>query len=246
MIDYSIYQFSKAEWVESLVLSIGVTTLLTYLFYRSIIAVVLGLPFACLIIKKRRKQLIDARYWTLNMEFKEVINSISTAMSAGYSIENAITEAIKDLHVLLGEESYMITELEYMRQQIYLNRTVEDIFTEFASRARLEDVQNFVDVFSAAKRTGGDIIKIIRSTSKSISDKIEIKREIETMIMAKKYEAKIMCLMPLGIITYMWVASPGYLDPLYHNILGILIMTVLLGIYLAAYLLTEKIMDIQV
>lgn len=246
MMDYNEYHFTREEWIRNVGISVGATSLLAYLFYQSIIAVILGLPISVIIVKRRKQQLIQARYWKLNVEFKEAILSMSAAMGAGYSIENAITEAIKDLQLLLGEGSYMIAELEYMRQQIYLNRTVEEVFQELGTRVVLEDVHNFIDVFSTAKRTGGNIIKIIQSTSKSIGDKIEVKREIETVITAKKFEATIMCVVPLGIILYMWISSPGYMAPLYHNVVGIFIMTVLLVLYLCAFTLSQKIMNIEV
>ena len=59
-------------------------------------------------------------------------------------------------------------------------------------------------------------------------------------------EQKVMNLMPLMILLYVDLSFGGYLDGLYHNIFGILVMTACLAVYLASYLLSEKIMSIQV
>lgn len=246
MIDYKEYIFSKREWIRNLLLSAGVTTMLSYVFYRSIVISILTLPCGYWVLKWRRQELKRQRDEKLNMEFKETIQSMSTAMNAGYSIENSLVEAVRDMKLLFGEESYMGKELEYMIQQIRLNRTIEEVFDEFSSRVELEDVHNFVDVVTTAKRTGGNVIKIIKSTSQSIGGKLEVRREIETLITAKKFEANIMCVVPLGIIVYMWISSPGYMDPLYHNLVGGFLMTVLLGCYLGAVFLAQRIMDIHV
>ncbi|HCA70321.1 MAG TPA: type II secretion system protein F, partial [Lachnospiraceae bacterium] len=80
----------------------------------------------------------------------------------------------------------------------------------------------------------------------AISDKVEVKREIITMVTAKKYEADIMKIIPLGIIFYLQFFSPGFLDPLYHNILGKMVMSILLIAYLCAYYLADKIVAIEV
>ena len=79
-----------------------------------------------------------------------------------------------------------------------------------------------------------------------MGDKIDVKKEIETTLAAKKSEQAIMSLMPAGIILYLQVSSPGFLSVLYGNPFGICAMTVCLGIYAAAYWMGRKIVDIEV
>lgn len=186
------------------------------------------------------------RKWELNLQFRDGITSISSALNAGYSIENAICEAKKDLLLMYDENTIIVKEFQYMIYQMNNNQTVEEILQDFAERSSVEDIHNFAEVFITAKRTGGDIIKIIRTTSNSISDKLEVKREILTLITAKKFESNIMNVIPLGIILYMWVCSPGFLDPLYGNILGIGIMSVALLLYGVAYVISQQIINIEV
>lgn len=246
MIDYEVYTMSKAEKIKIWGSAIAIVWMIAYLFYKNIIFVLLVTPAAILVVKVQKKQLKEKRYWELNLQFKEGLQSISAALNAGYSIENAIYEAIIDLQLLYEEDAYLIKEFQYMLYQLQVNKTVEEIFLEFADRAHLEDVTNFVEVFITAKRTGGDLIKIISATSKNINDKIEVRREIQTMITSKKFEANIMCIIPLGIVVYMWISSPGYMDCLYNNLFGIVLMSVLLVIYIAAYLLCLHLTKIKV
>lgn len=193
-----------------------------------------------------KKKRIMERKWELNLQFRDGITSISSALNAGYSIENAICEAKKDLLLMYDENTIIVKEFQYMIYQMNNNQTVEEILQDFAERSSVEDIHNFAEVFITAKRTGGDIIKIIRTTSNSISDKLEVKREILTLITAKKFESNIMNVIPLGIILYMWVCSPGFLDPLYGNILGIGIMSVALLLYGVAYVISQQIINIEV
>ena len=246
MIDYTTYHWKKREFLSQFVQSMVLFCGIFYLFYESLWTIILAVPVSYLAVKQKEKKQLEERKWQLNIEFKEGILSLSAALNAGYSIENAFAEAIKDLHLLYGKESYIIPEFEYILYQIRMNRTVESAIEEFAKRSGVEDICNFSEVVTTAKRTGGDLIKIIRTTGKTIGDKIEIKREIKTLITAKKFEAKIMNVIPLGIILYLLVTSPGFLDPLYHNLMGMLTMTVALIAYGAAYIWTEKIMDISV
>ena len=236
----------REELIKAYTLGVVILSLLGYLFYQSIVAMLLMQLLLLPFIRNYKKELYEKRLWNINQEFKEFLLSLSTALNAGYSVENALVESREGLGHLLGEESDMMKELDYMIAQLQLNMTVEDIFIKLEERLPIEDVHNFVDVFTTAKRTGGDITQIIHSTSTCIRDKVEVKREIQTLVTAKKFEGNIMCLAPMGIILYLQLGSPGYLSPLYHNLIGILIMTALLLIYGFAYYLTSHIMAIEV
>ncbi|WP_312101136.1 type II secretion system F family protein [Lachnoclostridium sp.] len=182
----------------------------------------------------------------LSLEFLDGIHSLSVALEAGYSVENAFKAAIKDLGLMYSNEALIMKEFQCIVSQINHNIPIEVAIAEFANRSKLEDVECFSEVFKTAKRTGGDLVAIIKMTSKTIGEKVEVMREIETLITAKKMEANIMKLVPFGILGYMLLGSPQFLKPLYHNLLGSLFMTVLLGIYLVLTKLVDKIIAIRV
>ena len=123
---------------------------------------------------------------------------------------------------------------------------VESVLTEFAGRAGQEDVEDFVNVFAAAKRSGGDSISIIRNAVRIISEKIETEKEIQTMIASEKLEFRIMCVVPFTIIMYMKLTFGDFLSVLYGNPTGAAVMTVCVCVYMAAYSLGRRIVRIEV
>lgn len=199
-----------------------------------------------LLLKRERKQKIAQRKEQLSLEFKETMQAVSGALTAGYSIENAFKEAQKEIHQLYGQTSYMEKELEQMNAKLALNQPLEELLMDFSNRSGLEDVESFCQVFVFAKRGGGNFVKIIKATVGQISDKLEIKREISTMIASKKLEQKIMQAVPVFILFYLDLTSPEFLQVLYQNPFGILVMTVCLLLYIAAMFLAEKIVNISV
>lgn len=87
---------------------------------------------------------------------------------------------------------------------------------------------------------------VIQKVARMLGDKIDVKKEIEATLAAKKSEQLVMSLMPAGIILYMHLTSPGFLDVLYGNWFGVMAMTACLLVYGAAYWLGVKIVDIEV
>jgi len=244
--NYDDYKFTILENVRYIAEGLLIASILGYLFYNNIFGIIGLSPLALIYRRRKKAQLVEKRKWQLNQEFRDAITSISAALNSGYSAENAFYEGWKDLKLLYKEDSLIMEELSYIINQIKLNVTIEKALSDFARRTRTEDINNFAEVFNTAKRTGGDLIKIIHTTAKSISEKIEVKRDIITLTTAKKYEADIMKCIPAAIIIYLNYSSPGYLDPLYNNILGIIVMTILLVTYLLAFNIADKIVDINI
>ena len=55
-----------------------------------------------------------------------------------------------------------------------------------------------------------------------------------------------MSVIPLFLIGYISMASPGFLDIMYKSIMGNIVMTVCLIVYLLAYLWSEKIVKVSI
>ena len=66
------------------------------------------------------------------MQFREAIRSLSAALNVGYSVENAMREAFRDLQLLYEKEDYIIREFRYMLRQLEMNLPVENVWKEFA------------------------------------------------------------------------------------------------------------------
>ena len=133
-----------------------------------------------------------------------------------------------------------------MNAQISLSVPVERLLMDFGRRSGSEDIENFAAVFAAAKRMGGSTADIVRETAVTITSKIDVEREIETAIAAKKYEQKIMSVMPAFIILYMQLTSPDFLTVMYTSFFGRLAMTACLAVYSGALMWSAKIVDIRV
>lgn len=168
------------------------------------------------------------------------------SLSVGYSLENAIKETKKDLDILYSGQTAIQREFNYMLRQIYVQMPMEQILEEWAERVKQEDLRNFVNVFVTARKSGGDLLAIIRDSIGQIRDKIDVEREIETLIAAKKYEFKVMSAIPFGIIAYMKISFPEFMQMLYGNVLGAGVMSICLAIYAGAYYFGRKIVNIEI
>ena len=244
-----ISNFFKTAGIDELrflLTGIGLSLLIAYIFYENLLVSILFLPAVILYIRKCVRDKEQKRKLGLTMQFKDALTSISFAINVGYSIENAFREGYKEMHKLYGADAYITEELRVILLKVENNENLEDLLDDFARRSDVEDIRYFSEIFRYAKRSGGDLAAIIKNTSRTIREKVEVMQDIQVLISGKKMEEKIMCFLPMGIVLYLKVTSPGFLSSLYGNLTGVLIMTVCLAVYMAAVVLGIRIMDIKV
>ena len=193
-----------------------------------------------------RRSLAERRRWKLTLQFKDGIGSLSSFLNAGYSIENAVLASIDELTELYGKDAMITEEFRQIGRQLGLNKPIELPLADFARRSGIEEIRNFVEVFRIAKRSGGALCSIIEHTVSVIREKISVMEEINNLTAARRFEQKIMNLMPFAIILYIDLSSDGFFDVMYQSVPGRCIMTICLLCYGFAVFLSSRIMDIRV
>ena len=236
----------KYEYAMGILKATAAVAVMLYVFYDSLIPAPLLVPVWLIYIRDWQIDLSRKKEHELRLQFRDSIQVMASALKAGYSVENAIREAGRDLSPVYPEEARIRKEFRRMVRQMDMNMPAEEVLQEFAERTGQEDIENFVNVFSAAKKRGGDSIAIIRDAVNIISGKIDTEKEIQTMLASKKLEFDIMCAVPFGIILYMKLTFGEFLSVLYGNIAGAAIMSICICVYMGAYVYGRKIIRIEV
>lgn len=224
----------------------GIFLLILYVFYGTFIIAPVFFPVWFLYMRDWIADTEGKKEQQFRMQFRDSIQEMSAVLKAGYSVENAIREVNRELIPLYDKDTRIRKEYNLMTHQIDMKMPASEVLEKFAERTGQEDVEDFVNVFAAAKKSGGDSITIIRNSVRIISGKIDTEKEIQTMIASKKLEFDIMCVVPFVIILYMKLTFGEFLSVLYGNAAGMIIMTVCLCVYLAAYRIGRKIIRIEV
>ena len=243
--DYSRYVFSLTEKIQCLIVSLSATMLLAWLFYRSLWGMVLFPVVLAVIRRQMKREKLKKRKRQLLQEFKAAMQALAAALLAGYSMENAWRETEREMTGLYGKKALIVKELCRMNAAVRVNEPVEQVLAEFAGRSGCEEIEGFADIFLFAKRSGGDYVKIIRTTIGKMNGRMEVEQEIAAVLAGKRLEGRIMNGMPLFILAYMTVASGDFLDVLYGNALGVCIMTGVLAGYGVALRLSARVLEIS-
>lgn len=241
-LNYRIQKGDVVYWLQGMLIAI----MFGRLFFDSWIAVFVLSPivFPWVIIQKKNAR--EQRCRQIGIQFKDAIFSVMTSLKAGFSIENAFMEARHDMDLLYGKGSDISFYLAKISKGLKNSVTLEKLIYGMGKETGNMDIQDFALVFTVAKRSGGNMTDIIERTIGVISKKINVEKEIEVLVSAKRLEARIMNCVPFFIISYISVTSPGFFDSLYHNVFGIVLMAICMVIYIISYVLSERIINISV
>lgn len=246
MIIYNTYSLSFIEYLRYGVFGIIIVLGFSYIFYDNMLAIIILLPSLIPYFKLIKKRLCNRQQNKLKEEFKELCISLAAQMSAGYSVENSIKESYQEMSELYGERSYICKELKIILGKLKNNISIEDSIAQLAIRSDNQDIRLFSEVLAIGKRSGGDLISIVRSAALNISEKADAEREIRSIISEKQFEQMIMNIIPLVMISYVKLSSPEMMTVMYQTAAGRIIMSVCFVIYIASFLLGKKITEIEV
>ena len=178
--DYSVYLLSKKEVLQGTAQYLLLDFCISYLFFYSWKAFLLLLPGAALFLKEKKQSLQKKRKKEMQKQFLDGIQLMSASLQAGYSAENALKEMVRELVKVYGQEACIVQEFRHMETQISMNRNLEELLLDFGRRSGVEDIRSFAEVFLTARRTGGDLLSIIRNTVFCIRQKQETLQEPDT------------------------------------------------------------------
>lgn len=229
-----------------IVLVFSSVLLTSWLFFDFALVSILLLLYVPVSLRRQKKEACRKKKWELNLAFKDALVCLENNLAVGYSPESSVREAAKNLEQLYSREHAICREFRRMAKQMDLGVNVEEVFLEFGRRSDVADVKQLADIFAIVKRTGGNLSQVLRQTGSVLQEKIELKRELHTVIASKRMEFQIMCVVPYGILFYLKLCAPAMSKGLYHNSFGILFMWGVLAAYFGLKLLGEHLIHGEV
>jgi tight adherence protein B len=236
------YREKLLAWLKGIVVAL----VFAYFFYRSPYAVLFLLPLSFFYQKAAINQLLTSKQDEMRRQFKELIEIVAGNLRAGYSVENAFLEAGKDMSRMYHAELPVINMLAFIRKGLENNVPFDVRLKEAGQISGVYEIVEFAEVFAVAKHSGGNMIDTISQFSNMIGDKIETEKEIRVLVSARRGEQKIMNIVPFAILFYLDLTSPGFFASLYHNLAGIMVMTVCMALYLIAYAISVRMLKMEV
>lgn len=260
--NYKVYYMSKLEKILYFLLAFVIGAVVGYLFYGGLgrdefgqrttlswildisIPAIVGLVAGRIFVPTRTKQIRDKNARTLNSQFRDFLEAFNTSIGAGKNVVDSFHAVYDDMRIQFEEDAFIVKELEVILSGMANNFDVEDLMEDLGNRSGNDDIVSFANVFRISYRKGGNLKDTINTTHSILSDKMEIKEEIETMVSASKMEQTVMIFMPIALIGIMKSMSPDFAAN-FATPAGVASTTIAIALFIVSYFVGRKILNIK-
>lgn len=262
VLNYNVYYFSVWEKVIYTLIAFAAGCGIGYLFYgglgkdaygnntmityicNAVISCIVGIVATRLFLPVRNQQLLCKRKKELRNQFVDMLDALSTSLSAGKNVHDSFQNIYSDLKMQYGEDAYITYEVKVILKGFDSNIPVEDSLLEFGKRSGIHDIENFANVFATAFRKGGNLKEIIKNTHAIIHDKVKIEMDIEALVASNQLEQNIMIILPVFLVGVIKIMSPDFASN-FATPSGILATTIAIISFVVAYFAGRKILNIK-
>lgn len=242
--DYHRYRMRTVDYLIGFAIGFAGGVVVMQVFFNVVLfSVIVGMLVGIYGIRFYREYRRKKRQQNLLLEFRDLLEALTTSYSSGRNTMDAFAEAYQDLLELHGEQADIVKEARIILSGITNNMIIEDLLMDFADRSGLDDVNSFATIFESCNRQGGNIKQVVWDTRKILNDKIEIEMEIKTMLTEKENELNVMMVMPLVIM--LSLNSLGSLTAVSNTPTNVIVKLVAIAIFGAAYIVGRKIVIIR-
>lgn len=192
----------------------------------------------------RRK---SGRLNAFNKQLPDTITLIANALRAGSSFLQAIELVVRESRPPIS------TEFSRVIREVNLGLPFDQALENMVRRVRSDDLELMATAISIQHQVGGNLAEILDSIAYTIRERVRIKGEIRTLTAQQRLSGYVVGFLPIGLAGFLFIAAPGFMDPMFANppaILGLPagVIILLFGGFMMfiGFMLIRKIVDIEV
>ncbi len=186
------------------------------------------------VILKRNKRLS-----AFNREFPDAIDMMTSAIKSGHTFNKAMQ--------LVAGEAPDPVGMEFRRtfEEYNLGLQLREVLVNMTERIESPDLKLFVTAILLQKETGGNLTEILEKISHTIRERFKLLGQIQTYTAQARMSGWILGLLPVIFVLIIMALHPDYLDPLFNDKLGHLLIVIAVFLQLVGFLIIRKIMNIK-
>lgn len=178
-------------------------------------------PWVYLGFKKSR------RLKAFNAHLGETLQLISGGLSAGLSLAQSVDTVVREgTEPIAGEFRRALVEAR-------LGVQVEDALEAVGERMESEDFGWVVMAIRIQRDVGGNLAELLLSVAATMREREYLRRQVKSLSAEGRLSGVILGSLPPGVLLFLTLTNPGYLDPMFGNALGwalIAAMAMLMGV----------------
>ena len=183
--------------------------------------------------------LINRRRTAFTEQLGDCLTTVSNALRAGYSFQQAMTVVAKEMEPPISEEFAHVTN------DVSKGLSLENALTQMNKRVNSSDFDLVVTAVLIQREVGGNLAQILDSISDTINDRIRMKREILTLTAQGRFSAIVLAALPFAAAGMMYTMNHDNFMMLFEEPMGQIALGVSLVMIVVGFIVIRRIVDID-
>ncbi len=175
-----------------------------------------------------------------NEQLEEALNSMSSSLKAGFSINQAI-EAVAN-----ENRPPISFEFRLLMQEIRLGVPLEQALDNLGNRMKSSDFELVNTAIVTARQTGGELTLVFERLASVIRERARINNKINAMTAQGRLQTIIISLIPLFLMIVMSKIMPEAMNAFFNSWIGIGAMGLAGALIACGCLMIHKIINIDI
>lgn len=228
---------------EFLVISAGGALLVFVIFalatrnpVTGLLALLLFLAADFVFVQRRITKRLD----NFQRQLADCLSLVANSLRAGFSF-------LQTMEIISREmEPPMSTEFERVMRDTTLGKSLDDALHDMDDRVGSADFSLVVTAVLIQQQVGGNLATILDTIRQTISERIRIRREVNTLTAQGKMSGIVLACIPVALGLFFYVSSPEYLEPLLTTDIGRIAIIGAVFLVIVGFAIIRKIVDIKV
>lgn len=165
------------------------------------------------------KSKAESRSTRITEQLPDALDLMARSLQAGHGIAESMRVCAEEL------KEPVATEFARVYEENNLGRDFRDCMRSLGDRNNMNfDIKIFVSSVLLQRETGGNLVEILESISETIRQRFVFKGKVAALTAEAKFSAYVLGGLPFAVSGAIYVMRPEYLDPLFNDPLGKLIL----------------------
>lgn len=191
-------------------------------------------PIAVMNFLGRRRQK------TFNAQLPDMLQLLAGSLRAGYSLVQGVDAVANESDGPMGRE------LRRAMTEARLGRELEDALQASAERVQSKDFEWVIMAIGIQREVGGNLAELLMTVSDTMIDRERLRRDVSSLTAEGKMSAIILGIMPVALGGLMAVVNPTYMEPLFTQSLGHILLGVAAATMAIGFVWMKKCITIEI
>jgi tight adherence protein B len=173
-------------------------------------------------------------------QLPDTLTLLASSLRAGFSLMQGLEAVAQEI------ADPMRKELQRVFTEVRLGRAVEDALGDSAVRMESRDLEWTVMAIKIQREVGGNLAVLLDTVADTMVQRERVRRELQALTAEGRLSAYVLSAISPLLLLMIWLVQPDYLEPLWHEPLGIAGIIGAISLEIVGWFWLRRIVDIEV